>query len=135
MASGSPQEDGDVGLQIAPMVDVVFVLLLFFMAAAGSQQVSRELSSNLPSHTPCRPGTVIPIEILADGRVQVNGRMFDSTSTRELPELTAWLAQTIEKFGPNDPVIVYPSPQTTHQRVIDVLNAATAAGVTKLTFG
>ena len=32
-------EQGDLGFQIAPMVDVVFVLLLFFMASAGAQVV------------------------------------------------------------------------------------------------
>ncbi len=42
-------EDGDVGFQIAPMVDVVFVLLLFFMASAGSQIIEKELNISLPS--------------------------------------------------------------------------------------
>ena len=47
MASAG-SEDGDVGFQIAPMVDVVFVLMLFFMASAGSQVAERELNINLP---------------------------------------------------------------------------------------
>ena len=33
--AGGGGEGGDFGFQIAPMVDVVFVLLLFFMACAG----------------------------------------------------------------------------------------------------
>ena len=35
MAGSIGSDDGDIGFQIAPMVDVVFVLMLFFMACAG----------------------------------------------------------------------------------------------------
>ena len=58
MAGGGVSEDGDPGFQIAPMVDVVFVLLLFFMASAGSQVIERELNINLPSgRTAAKPAT------------------------------------------------------------------------------
>lgn len=135
MASGAASEDGDIGFQIAPMVDVVFVLLLFFMAAAGSQTLQKELATNLPGGTSKLSVVTIPIDILPDGRIQVNNRVFDSASSHELPELRAWLKDTIARFGDKDPVIVRPNPQTPHQRVIDVLNAASDAGVTKLSFG
>ena len=136
MAGGGVSEDGDIGFQIAPMVDVVFVLLLFFMAAAGSQTLTKELSSTLPGVTPSRVQTIsIPIDILADGRVSVNNRIFDSASSRDLPELRGWLKETIAKFGDRDPVIIRPTPDTRHQRVIDVLDAVSASGVKKLTFG
>ncbi|MEI6494225.1 MAG: biopolymer transporter ExbD, partial [Verrucomicrobiota bacterium] len=42
MAGGGASEDGDIGFQIAPMVDVVFVLLLFFMSCAGQQIIEKE---------------------------------------------------------------------------------------------
>ena len=45
-SSASP--DGDPGFQIAPMVDVVFVLMLFFMASAGAQIKEKELAVALP---------------------------------------------------------------------------------------
>ena len=57
MAGVGKGEDGDIGFQIAPMVDVVFVLLLFFMASAGSQIIPKELTINLPSgRGESRPG-------------------------------------------------------------------------------
>ena len=136
MASGSTTEDGDIGFQIAPMVDVVFVLLLFFMAAAGSQQIAKEMSTKLPGGPSTATNiAVIRIDILPDGRVQMNDRVYDSPASRDLPELRQWLQDTITKFGDRDPVVLCPSPSTPHQRIIDVLNAASAAGVTKLTFG
>jgi biopolymer transport protein ExbD len=136
MASGAVGEDGDIGFQIAPMVDVVFVLLLFFMAAAGSQTLQKELTTNLPGKAVSSEVAIpIPIDILRDGRIQVNNRIFDSASSHDLPELRAWLKDTIARFGDKDPVILRPNPQTPHQRIIDVLNAASDAGVTKLSFG
>ncbi len=139
MASGNMSGEGDIGFQIAPMVDVVFVLLLFFMAAAGSQIIEKELNINLPSGRSSAPGADVPstpiiIDILPDGRVQLNNRVYDSPTSKELPELRAWLKETIDKFGDKDPVILRPDPQTKHERIMDVLNAAAAAGVKNLTF-
>ena len=137
MAGGGTSEDGDIGFQIAPMVDVVFVLLLFFMSCAGSQIIEKELNINLPSGRPAPggvPTTPIIIDILPDGKVQSSGKEFDSPASKDLPDLKAWLKDTIAKFGDKDPVIIRPDPQTRHERIMDVLNAAGASGVTKLSF-
>lgn len=139
MAQGISNDDGDMGFQIAPMVDVVFVLLLFFMAAAGSQMKSKELDTFLPGGKPLVSNEDFPVpiilDILPDGRVQANGKVYDSASNAELPELRSWLASTIAKFGDSSPVIIRPDGQARQQRIMDVLNAATAAGVNKVTFG
>ena len=139
MEGGGANEDGDVGFQIAPMVDVVFVLLLFFMASAGSQVIEKELNINLPSGKSASAGlgtptTPIIIDIFPDGKVQLNNRVYDTPTSKELPDLRAWLKDTINKFGDKDPVIIRPDPQTRHERIMDVLNAAAAAGVKNLTF-
>ncbi len=135
MANSGVSEDGDVGFQIAPMVDVVFVLLLFFMAVAGSQVIPKELSVDLPSRgTGTTTVTPIFIDIAADGHVQVNNQAVDAATDKQMPQLRAWLADTIRKFGDKDPVIIRPDPQARQERVIDALNAAAAAGVKSLTF-
>ncbi len=138
MAGGGTNEDGDVGFQIAPMVDVVFVLLLFFMAAAGSQVIPRELTINLPSGAgatkPGPPPTPFIIDISPQGLVSSSGTAFDNPGSKELPALRDKLKSNIDKFGDKDPVIIRPDPLTKHERIIDVLNAAAAAGVKSLTF-
>ena len=121
------------------MVDVVFVLLLFFMASAGSQVIETELNISLPSgrapsNQPEVPSTPIIIDILPDGKVQMNNRAYDTPTNKELPELRAWLKDTIAKFGDKDPVILRPDPATKPERIMDVLNAASVSGVTKLSF-
>ena len=138
MAGSVGSEDGDIGFQIAPMVDVVFVLLLFFMAMAGTQQTELELSINLPGGGKAAGGpplTPIIIDINQDDSVVVNGKQFDSPTTKNLVQLQGYLSEAIKMFGGKDPVIIRPSMETAQERIIDVLNAAAAAKVSNLSFG
>jgi biopolymer transport protein ExbD len=137
MAGSVGSDDGDIGFQIAPMVDVVFVLMLFFMASAGSQIVENELNISLPSGASAAPGstqkTPIIIDISADGQVVGNNTSFGTTTDRALLSLRDWLKAT-QGFGGEDPVIIRPNSDTKHERIIDVLNACSAAGIKNLTF-
>lgn len=138
MAGSVGSEEGDYGFQIAPMVDVVFVLMLFFMASAGMQVAERELGVNLPSGSTARAGgpppTPIIIEITSEGQVSMNNQIYGAPADKNLTALREKLTAMIEQFGDKDPVIIRPSADTMHERVIDVLNAAAASGVKNLTF-
>lgn len=138
MGGSVGSEDGDVGFQIAPMVDVVFVLLLFFMASAGSQIVERELNISLPSGrggaAAGPPPTPVIIDISEEGIVSMNSKVFDTPTSKEMPELRARLKENIDRFGDKDPVIIRPADNARQERIIDVLNSAAAAGVKNLTF-
>jgi len=135
-------EDGDVGFQIAPMVDVVFVLMLFFMASAGQQVKERELSINLPGGSSTQAGTrrtppaVTPIiiEINSEGYVVINNTQVGGPDDKRLPQLRDQLTLMMS-MGGEDPVIIRPSPDARHERIMDVLNAAASSNVQKLTFG
>ena len=138
MGGSVGSEDGDVGFQIAPMVDVVFVLLLFFMASAGSQVVERELNISRPSGRGAKaagpPPTPVIIDISPEGVVSMNNKIFDTPASKEMPELRARLKENIDRFGDKDPVIIRPADNARQERIIDVLNSAAAAGVKNLTF-
>lgn len=138
MAGSVGSDDGDVGFQIAPMVDVVFVLMLFFMASAGSQVVEKELNINLPSGRSGPSSDVAPtpiiIEISENGQVTANNTAYGTPLDKNLTALREWLTGAIDQFGSDNPVIIRPSPQTRQERVIDVLNAAAASGVKSLSF-
>lgn len=137
MAGSIGSDDGDIGFQIAPMVDVVFVLMLFFMACAGSQVVESKLNVNLPAGKGSSDGaTKVPIiiDISSDGLVSINNQSYGSPTDKNLTALYDWLKNTIDTFGPEDPVIVRPSPDAKHERIINVLNAASRAGVKNLSF-
>src|SRR5215210_1423213 len=90
MAGSVGSEDGDLGFQIAPMVDVVFVLLLFFMACAGSKVVEKELAINLPSGAKSTQGTAVTpliIDISPDGQVSMNNDLYGNPSDKNLVSL------------------------------------------------
>ena len=118
------------------MVDVVFVLMLFFMASAGSQIVEKELRVNLPSGRGPERSVVLPImiDISSDGAVSVNAETYAVAADKDLTHLKDWLTEVVTTLGGNSPVIIRPSPDTKHGRIIDVLNAAAFAKIEKLTF-
>lgn len=136
MGGSVGSEDGDAGFQIAPMVDVVFVLMIFFMASAGSKVVEKELNMNLPAGKGSGTSQVTPIiiDISPDGVVSMNNQNYGNPNDRSLTPLRDWLKNAIESFGEKDPVIIRPNPESKHERIVDVLNAAAASGVKNLTF-
>jgi len=136
MAGSVGSEDGDIGFQIAPMVDVVFVLMLFFMACAGSQVIESKLNINLPAGQSSGTSTKTPIiiDISSEGLVSINNQGYGDPRDKNLQALYDWLKNTIDTFGSEDPVIIRPSPDARHERIINVLNTAAKAGVTNLSF-
>src|SRR5436190_24402321 len=125
MAGSVGSEDGDIGFQIAPMVDVVFVLMLFFMACAGSQVVELEMNINLPAGQGSAESKVTPIiiDISSDGLVSMNNQSYGTATDINLTPLRDWLRNALQTFGDKDPIIVRPSPDAKHERIIQVLNA------------
>ena len=60
--------DGDVGLDMTPLIDAVFILLLFFILAATF--TVRGLDVELPQAQATRAitGRIVEIRLFADGR-------------------------------------------------------------------
>jgi biopolymer transport protein ExbD len=133
--AGGGGSDGEFGLQIAPMLDILFVLLLFFMVAAGSVKHEASIATQLPGNKPGPPGNIpMQITIDADGQVNVNNAPVDTTVGDDLPETISRLKGIVSN-NPKQPVIITPTASTRQQRVVDVLNACAAAKVQNLAFG
>src|ERR1700689_5004627 len=90
--------DGEFGFQIAPMLDILFVLLLFFMVSAGAQKHEASLTTQLPGGT---PGGDVPFQvgIDEDGQVNVAGAPLDSPTDPALPQLVARLKGVVAANG------------------------------------
>jgi len=136
MAGGGGGGEGEFGLQIAPMLDVMFVLLMFFMVMAGQQVKEAELGVSVPgSGQPSTTAkTPVTIRVAPDGVVTFNDTPVDSREDREMPRLRARLKALIEAFAEQS-VIIRPNDRAPYQRVVDVLNACGAERVKNLTFG
>src|SRR4051812_5178346 len=134
MAASGESENGDMGFQIAPMVDVVFVLLLFFIALAAFKPEEYLLKARLPGP----PGSglvtgVIRIDITEAGVVSVNDTKCGEAMDHALPELRAWL-KNIMSYGSSDPVLIHPAPGTEQVRITDVLGACADEQVKNVAF-
>jgi len=118
------------------MLDVMFVLLMFFMVMAGQQVKEAELGVSVPgSGQPSTTAkTPVTIRIAPDGVVTFNDTPVDSREDREMPKLRGRLKGLIEASAEQS-VIIRPNDRAPYQRVVDVLNACGAERVKNLTFG
>jgi biopolymer transport protein ExbD len=133
--------DGSVGFQIAPMIDVVFVIMLFFMLMAGSVKVEKELNSKLPGVSPTQTQTDFVDEqiigISLQGDITLNDQTFDSPTSTDLPQLKATLERLKQASdAAKTPVLItiISDPQAKYSRTINVLDALAVAGIGNVTF-
>jgi biopolymer transport protein ExbD len=134
MTASTDFENNEPGFQIAPMVDVVFVLMLFFMAFAAMKIAEKELPAQLPGAGKALNPAIV-IEIAEDGRVSANERVYGVGDDKALVQLRGWLRDIAGQFGSDEAIIIRPAADATHERIMDVLSAASASGFQRVTFG
>lgn len=131
----------DLGFQVAPLIDVVFVILVFFMALAAQIQIEQVLQTRLPGVAVAEgPTEFVDDQLLMidqDGGISLNDASYDSPSSRELPQLTGTLMrlkQSSDAAGAKVVVTLMSHPDSRYERTIDVLNALSVAEITQVTF-
>jgi biopolymer transport protein ExbD len=132
----------NLGFQIAPMIDVVFVILLFFIVQASDIQVENAHVTKLPGTVEFDPGQSIPpeeisIRIEDDGQVYLNDDPLDLPETKNLPELAANLNQVRESGDASNSkvlVTIYANELARYERVVDVLDALSRAKISDVSF-
>jgi biopolymer transport protein ExbD len=135
-------DDIAIGFQIAPMIDVVFVIMLFFMVMTGSVKVERELVTKLPGQEDLTqlvkfPAEEITLGILEDGTVTLNEETFDSPKDKALPMLTRTLRRVANSSAQQNQLVLVTlqaEEQASYERIIDVLNSLHQAGIQNVTF-
>jgi biopolymer transport protein ExbD len=133
--------DETIELQIAPLIDCVFQLLIYFMVAASLQRTEADLGFQLPGAIAQAKAIQMPdeqmIEIDARGRVTLNNREYGRDNPRNMPDLIALLhryRQAAEKAKGKALVTIQAADDTPHQRVVDVMNVCAAAGIKNVSF-
>jgi biopolymer transport protein ExbD len=121
----------NVGFQMTPMIDVVFLLLCFFMTSQLFSQWEAEIEITLPTaktgQTPQRlPGEII-VNILRNGDTIVNGRVLGEA------ELGSMLVRLAGLF-PGQPVLLRADKTTAYENVIRVLDLCRQADIWNISF-
>ncbi len=131
----------NVGFQIAPMIDVVFVIMLFFMVMAGAVKIENELNTQLPGTAATSTSTDFVdeqiITISDTGEVSLNDEPFDSPQSTELPQLKATLMrlkQNADAAKTPAVVTIVSDEQAKYSRTVDVLDALAVAKIDNVTF-
>ena len=127
-------------IQIAPLIDVVFLLLIYFMVTASLIKKEGDISFMLPANVEQYEMITLPIEVLIeinqDNVVESSGMRFQDTD-REMNNLVYQingLRQIAASQGAPFSVNILPHEDATHWRIIDVMDACAAAGVDNLSF-
>ena len=123
------QESG--GFPLAPMMDVIFLLLCFFVTSQIFAQWETEIDITLPTaetgQMPQRlPGEII-INILKDGGAVVNSQNLDDAA------LGAMLGRLASLF-PGQPVVLRADKAVTYEHVIRVLDLCRKADIWNISF-
>ena len=113
-------------VQMASLMDVIFLLLCFFVTSSVCSQWETEISIALPtaksSTVPGRmPGEII-LNVAADGNVTVNGQKLS------LAEVTERLTR-IAKLYPGQPVVIRADKTTKYESLVSVIDACRTADV------
>ncbi len=131
MKFGAVQRDSPE-INLTPLIDVVFLLLIFFMVSTTFERRS-ELSVELPEASApasIRDDAVIDVVIDAGGGVHVEGSPLADPRPGSLRRALANAARGLD----SPPVVISADAQTPHQSVVTVMDAARQAGLYKLTF-
>ena len=114
-------------LSLTPLIDVVFLLLIFFLVATRFAQEDRELDVVLPSASEAMPLTVKPKELFVnidkDGRFYVDGR------TLTVDEVEEVLRQAAADNPVDQSVIIRADKRVQFDYVVAVMNACNVVGI------
>ena len=134
-------EHPQVELQIAPMIDVCFLLLFFYILTSRPGKPEADMSMTLPGTVAQEESVEIPdeqrIRIEDDGLVILNDMPMGSPGDRSLPALRKTLARFKESSEANRSealITVDAADGAAHQRIVDVLNVCAHAGIRGVTF-
>ena len=117
-------------LNLTSMVDVLFCLILFFMAASKFTELERKIGLQVPEVTDRGALTAAPekktINIYRDGVIEM-----DRQAVPDLRVLVNLLAEARRQY-PDVGVLVRGDGEGKFQRVAEVLNACKQAGISEL---
>ena len=134
-------EHPQIDMQIAPMIDVCFLLLFFYIITSKPVKPEADMSMTLPGTVAQEESLDIPdeqrITIQDSGQIVLNDLALDRPDDRKLPALLATLKRFKESSEANKSqalITLDVSDGAVHQRVVDVLNACAEAGIQGVTF-
>jgi len=119
------------GIQLAPLVDVLLLLLIFFLMTWNAARNENELDVKVPKASAAKEKSApigdIVVNVKTDGNVVVNRRTLNSA------ELTEMLKNLVQLY-PDQAVVIRGDETGAYKNIVSVLNICSEAGVTNVAF-
>lgn len=119
------------GIQLAPLVDVLLLLLIFFLMTWNAARNENELDVKVPKATAAKEKSApigdVVVNVKSDGNVVVNRR------TLSAPELSDLLKNLVQ-LNAEQAVVIRGDEAGAYKNIVSVLNICSEAGVTNVAF-
>ena len=119
------------GIQLAPLVDVLLLLLIFFLMTWNAARNENELDVKVPKASSAKEHSApigdVVINVKSDGNVVVNRR---NLSGAELTDLLKGLVQ----LNTDQAVVIRGDEAGAYKNIVEVLNICSQAGVSNVAF-
>ena len=116
-------------LNLTPMIDIVFLLIIFFMVGTRFTEMERQFDIQLPTVSDALPLTTLPDEITINvsdsGEVVVNG------TSQNLEQLEAALVEAQSGYAAQA-VVIRGEGKGPYQNVVDVLAVCRRAKISNV---
>lgn len=127
-----PQRKEELELNITPLIDVVFLLLIFFMVSTTFERES-EIKITLPKVSQEggeAESQVVQVAIDANERIYIDERPLEDARLATIRAAIAASGQALEEPA----VVIKADSGVSHQLVVRVMDAARQSGLVKITF-
>lgn len=121
----------DPGFQLAPMVDVMFILLAFFVASQIFARWEKEIDIQLPTSVSSENPSRLPGEIIVN--ISKSGSMIVNEKELSEADLAALLERIVAIF-PGQPILIRADRRTPYQHVVSVLDLCRQADIWNISF-
>ena len=125
-----PQVREEIDLNLTPLIDVVFLLLIFFMVSTTFEKTAK-LKVDLPeasAQAVQQPDEKIVIGIDVKGRFYINDRQLVNTQIKTLK----LALMKVSGGNKETPIVLRADAKTPHQAVVTAMDAAAQLGLTRL---
>ncbi len=126
------KRDEELEMNLVPLIDVLLVIIIFLIVSATFSKTN-ELEINLPTaeaNASQEKPLSIEVGVDAEGKFTVDGKLLSDSAVSAISE-----ALKVAVNGRKDPtIIINADAKSTHQSVVDVMEASRNAGYTHITF-
>jgi biopolymer transport protein ExbD len=126
-------ERKEVEVNLTPLIDVVFLLLIFFMVSTTfdkQAQIEIKLPEAESAEVVDKDSEIIAIGVNAEGNFYVNDEELLKSDAETLKRMLIKVANNKTDL----PVVISADGKAPHQSVITVLDVASQLGMTQMTF-